>query len=202
MLGRADAGNSPMADNNQGGEGASAVSEYRLGDEAERILRRSLGPTAWAVLADIGLDARPDDSGVLVVVTSARRAGANVGIGKDAAARALRRLIAAGVLRRRPQGTDDAGRFSRGTYELRLQRELPPLPCPSEVVTVPDPCPGNNDTERNPAAVSAPSTTAGRPRSSRRNTRPTQTTASAEGVQLCLLEPGTAADNGDTEAGS
>lgn len=33
--------------------------------ERERALRREVGPTAWAALADLCLDARVDDGGVL-----------------------------------------------------------------------------------------------------------------------------------------
>lgn len=201
MLGRADGGESPTADISEGW-GDDTVVEYRPGDEPERILRRSLGPTAWAVLGDLGLDARPDDNGILVVVTSARRVGVNVGIGKDAAARAVRRLIAVGVLRRRPQGTDNAGRFSRGTYELRLQTRPPSPPNPPAAITTPHPRAEKTDTGSDSAPVSALSATATRAVPSRRRTRATQTTGPARGDQLCLLEPTTGADNGDTEVGS
>ena len=87
--------------------------------QGERALRRSLGPTAWAVLTDLCLDAEPAGAGAHVVATSARRVGAHLGITKDTAARALRRLIAAGVVRRRPQGAGVAGRFTSGSYELQ-----------------------------------------------------------------------------------
>jgi hypothetical protein len=76
--------------------------------EAQRALRRSLGPTAWAVLADLALDVAPDGAGTAVVAISARRVAAQFGMTKDTAARALRRLTAAGILYRRPQETGPA----------------------------------------------------------------------------------------------
>jgi DNA-binding transcriptional MocR family regulator len=107
-----------------------------------------VGPTAWAALADLCLDARPDAGGVVVVVASARQVAANVGVGKDTAARALRRLAAAGVLRRRPQATDDAGRFGCCTYELDMEFR-PGAPRPPNPDTEPDPCPVQGDADDN-----------------------------------------------------
>lgn len=103
----------------------------------ERVLRRSLGPTAWAVLTDLRLDARPDDTGVLVVVASARLVAINVGISKDVAARSLRRLIAGNLLRRRPQGTHDSGQFGAGSYELLLDVPISVPPSPRNADTAP-----------------------------------------------------------------
>lgn len=93
------------------------------------MLRRSVGPTAWAVLSDVWIDARPDDAGIVVAATCARRVAANLGIGKETAARALRRLTAAGVLRRRPQGAGAAGQFMPGTYEVHLPCTVTLAPC-------------------------------------------------------------------------
>lgn len=108
----------------------------RSAEEEERALRHSVGPTAWAVLADLCLDARPDDGGVLVVAASARRVAADIGVGKDTAARALRRLMVAGVLSRRAQPTDEAGRFGRCLYELHFDPRPLPLPRPRKADTV------------------------------------------------------------------
>jgi len=55
---------------------------------------------ASAVLADLVLDADRDDAGALVVATSVRRVAAHLGVGKDTAARALRRLTSVGLLER------------------------------------------------------------------------------------------------------
>ncbi len=94
--------------------------------QAERALRRSLGPTAWAVLAELDIDAVPGGTDARVAATSARRIAAQLGITKDTAARALRRLTAAAVVRRRPQATGAGGRFGRGTYELLLLSPIAP----------------------------------------------------------------------------
>ena len=123
------------------GRGAVARAGQRSGaqpdgEEAERVLRRTLGPTAWAVLADLRLDAELDDGGATVVATSARRVAAHLGIGKDTAARALGRLSAAGLLRRRPQGANAAGRFTCGAYELCLASAVGMTPCRSGEDTV------------------------------------------------------------------
>lgn len=87
-------------------------------------------------------------------------------IGKDAAAQALRRLIGAGVLCRRPQGNDAAGRFAQSTYELHLAHPAPGPPRPADPDTVDHPCTGPADTEGDdPAPVSASSGTGNRRRS-------------------------------------
>lgn len=157
-------------------------------NEVDRALRRSVGPTAWAVLADLRLDARTDDDGQLVVAASARQVAANVGIGKDAAAQALRRLITAGVLRRRPQGTDDAGRFDRCAYEIHSEFGHPSPPRPPKPDTALLPDTGTADTEREALPVSALPTTGVRQASPRRRTR---VAGRAHGDQLSLLQPTT-----------
>ncbi len=137
------------------------------GADEERALRRSLGPTAWAVLADLHLDPSPDGPGATVVATSARRVASHLGITKDTAARALRRLTAAGIVRRRPQATSTAGRFAPGTYELLL--DLPTAPRRP-----------NRDTVK-VAGSSGPAKTPAR--------RRYRTTRASQPAQLSLLEP-------------
>lgn len=88
-----------------------------------RAFRRELGAVAWAVLEDVATDAV---SGV--AATNARRVAADLGMGKDAAAHALSRLVDAGVLVRVGQ-VRGAGRFGVGAYELRLPPGLL-VPCP------------------------------------------------------------------------
>lgn len=149
-------------------------------------MRRSVGPTAWAVLDDLRLDARPDDGTVVVVTASARQVAANVGIGKDAAARALRRLIAAGVLKRRPQATDDAGRFDRCAYEIHFKFRHPSQPHPPKLDTAPVPGTGIGDTESGSLPVSALPATGVRHSSPRRRTRVAN---QGHGDQLSLLQP-------------
>ena len=154
MARRADvAGSSPVGESDRE---AALRPRPRVvsGGEDERLLRRSLGPTAWAVLADVRMDARPDEAGIAVAATSARQVAANLGIGKDTAARALRRLTAAGVLRRRPQGAGATGRFTRGTYEVRLSCSAALAPCRDSADTVREARPEIVDTEGAPVPVS------------------------------------------------
>lgn len=144
------------------------------------------------MLADLRLDARPDN-GALVVASSARRVAANMGIGKDTAARALRRLAAAQVLRRRPQGSDDDGRFSRGGYELHLdQWQLPPSPAETDAA-------GGSRTRIADTVRRAPGPgmVAGRPSQRRRDGRDP-----AYGDQLCLLPMTANAGEAGTKARS
>lgn len=81
------------------------------------MLRRQLGPTAWTVLEELLLEA-PDDESMLVE-THVRRIADGVGISKDSAARAVRRLIAHGVVTRHDGRDPGSGYFGRGVYELQ-----------------------------------------------------------------------------------
>lgn len=126
--------------------------------EAQRALQRSLGPTAWAVLADVALDVVPDGAGTAVVEISARRLAAQFGITKDTAARALRRLQTAGILLRRPQRTGPAGRFTPGTYEVRLPWAARGSPCRLDGDTVGHQHRGSADSPDADGTVSAAST--------------------------------------------
>ena len=83
---------------------------------ASRSLRRELGPVALAVLVELVTEAR-EEHGALLVPASARSIGAAVGIAKDTAAAALRRLVAAGVVVRTGPSRD-RGRF--GAAALRI----------------------------------------------------------------------------------
>lgn len=151
------------------------------GDD-ERLLRRSLGPTAWAVLGDVSMDAHPDGPGY-VVATSARLVAAHLGIAKDTAARALRRLSEAGILCRRPQGTSDAGRFAAGTYELHLPSHRTLVPCPADEDTVSRTRPERRDTASTATPVSLPAATVSRP------TRHPHRVIGGGAAQLSLLDP-------------
>jgi len=141
--------------------------------DSERRLRREVGPTAWAVLTDLcldarSLDARSEDGDVMVVAASARRVAVNLGIGKDAAARALRRLIGAGVLRRRAQASDTAGRFAPCICELHLAHTLVWPRGPAHGDTAGHPGPQAPDTANNVTSVSRSSDTVARRGASRR----------------------------------
>jgi hypothetical protein len=77
---------------------------------ASRELRRSLRPIEWVVLEDVALDARRDDTGVLVASTSAREVAEHLGLTPGAVARALARLRSAGLVTHARQ-VGPAGRF-------------------------------------------------------------------------------------------
>lgn len=82
-----------------------------------RGLKRELGPTAWAVLEDIALDADVDEGRRLVATTSSRRIAENLGLTPGTAARALGRLRSLGLVSHtRLDGT--AGRFGLSAYVL------------------------------------------------------------------------------------
>ncbi len=87
--------------------------------DAARGLRRQLGPTAWTVLEELLLDAT--DGEPMVVETHVRRIADGVGISKDTAARALRRLIAHGVVTRRSARDLRSGCFGHSVYVLHLE---------------------------------------------------------------------------------
>ncbi|MGH9153970.1 MAG: hypothetical protein ACRD03_16630 [Acidimicrobiales bacterium] len=86
-------------------------------DAATRPLRRILRPIEWVVLEDVALDATADQSGVLAAHTSARAVAEHLGITPGAAAKALARPRAEGLvhLSRQP---GEAGRFGLSVYEL------------------------------------------------------------------------------------
>ena len=87
-----------------------------------RAVRRSLGAVSWALLEELALGAEPDGDGVVVATTNVRGLAAGVGLNKDTVARGLTRLIAAGIVVRRPQRFG-AG-FGPAVYELRLPEGL------------------------------------------------------------------------------
>jgi len=82
-----------------------------------RALKRQLGPTAWAVLEDVALDARFDDGGRLVATTSSRRVAENLGLTSGTVSRALGRLRSLDLVEyARQSGT--GGRFGVSAYVL------------------------------------------------------------------------------------
>ncbi len=100
---------------------------------------RAVGTTAWAVLCEVALDAEADAHGHLMAHTNVRRIAGDLGISKDTAARALGRLVDAGlVVRHCRRGA--GGHFVRSLYEVRLDpgggvTVVAPSPCPTS------PCP-------------------------------------------------------------
>lgn len=74
-----------------------------------------LGPVAWLVLEHLALVAH-DDAGELIAAETARSIAGAVSVSKDTAAGALRRLVGAGLVDRRPQHRT-GGRFGAGGCE-------------------------------------------------------------------------------------
>ena len=67
-----------------------------LTESASRTLIRQVGPTAWAVLQDVSLDARREGD-LWVAQTSVRRVAGHLGLTPGTVARSLARLCAAGL---------------------------------------------------------------------------------------------------------
>lgn len=92
--------------------------------EAARQVCQALGTTAWAALADVALDARPDHQDRLVAATNVRRIAEHLGISRDTAARALARLADAGLVVRRAGQRSAGGTFAPSAYELRIASDV------------------------------------------------------------------------------
>jgi hypothetical protein len=91
-------------------------------DARARALRRTLGLTAWAALEELLLDAAPQPSGSLSTQVSARVLAAGLGVSKDTAAAALRRLASAGVVRREDHRDAARGVFAHSVYVIDATR--------------------------------------------------------------------------------
>jgi DNA-binding IclR family transcriptional regulator len=83
------------------------------------IHRRQLGPFAWAVLEEMALSASRGADG-LPSPLGARQLAERLGINKDTAAKAIGRLVAAGLVERDEPRAAGSGRFRAGGYLLRL----------------------------------------------------------------------------------
>ena len=81
-----------------------------------------LGATAWIALEDLLLDACPHGPGRHAVRASARSVAARLGVSKDTAAAALRRLIAVGLVCREIECHARAGVFGRSVYVIDTRR--------------------------------------------------------------------------------
>ena len=81
-------------------------------------LRRRLGPVSWVALATLVASASEHDDG-LVVTASVRDLDLGLGLARNTAARAVRRLIDTGLLTV-AQRRDTRGAFGASIYRLSL----------------------------------------------------------------------------------
>jgi DNA-binding transcriptional MocR family regulator len=94
-------------------------------------VRRRVGPLAWVAL-EVAVSAASDG----VAPVSARSLSAELGVSKDTAARALRRLAAEGLIERRERRGGD-GRFTVGRYRLCVDPDVLSLIEPKPAALVP-----------------------------------------------------------------
>jgi len=87
-----------------------------------RTLRHTLGVLAWAAFEEVLLDAAPRPSGDLSARVSARVLAARLGVSKDTAAAALRRLTSVGLVRREDHRDAARGVFARSVYVIDAAR--------------------------------------------------------------------------------
>jgi DNA-binding transcriptional ArsR family regulator len=88
-----------------------------------RELRRRVGLTAWAALEELLFEATPHaQGGGASVKVSARVLAGRLGVSKDTAAHALRRLTSAGVVRREDHRNPTRGAFARSVYVIDIAR--------------------------------------------------------------------------------
>lgn len=92
------------------GEGAAAV-------------RRQVGPSAWAALEQLMVSTPVGAAGTHVVAASVRDVAAGLGISKNAAHRAMRRLTEVGMISPSQDRSTD-GRFVAGTYRLTIPADV------------------------------------------------------------------------------
>lgn len=85
---------------------------------ASSDLRRALGPTSWVVLEELLLRSH-GTTDERVACVSVRSLAASLGVAKDTAAPAIRRLRDTGLVTVGQQRTD-AGIFDTGTYVIAL----------------------------------------------------------------------------------
>jgi DNA-binding transcriptional MocR family regulator len=101
-----------------------------------RTLRRSVGLTAWAVLEELLLDA--ESTGTEYTTKASTRAIAQrLGISKDTAATALRRLASIGLVRRQDRRDAARGIFARSVYIVAANR-LDGVGVVAELVSAPE----------------------------------------------------------------
>jgi DNA-binding transcriptional ArsR family regulator len=84
-------------------------------------VRSMVGPYAWVVFEDMAASLRTGDSPV--VKASVRSVAARLAMSKDTVARALARLVEAGLIERRVDREAESGRFGTSSYRLHLGSE-------------------------------------------------------------------------------
>jgi DNA-binding MarR family transcriptional regulator len=111
--------------------------------QESQALRRRLGPLAWLALETLALAAETR-SGGWVAPCGVRGLAEDLGISKDTAARAVAKLLTAGLVTRERLASSDPAR--RSGYRLHLPVGMA-LTCAGEVA----PCPNDQDTNCRPA---------------------------------------------------
>jgi len=96
---------------------------------ASRAAKRQVGPTAWAVLEDIVLDACRT-AGRWEATTSVGLVARHLGLTPGTVARALARLCSDGIVHREDRRVDRTGRFGASVYVID------PLPALAPCVAV------------------------------------------------------------------
>jgi len=127
--------------------------------ERAASVRASLEPTAWLVLEELALRSNLID-GQAVAEQSVRTAAESLGRSKDAVARALRQLVAAGLVARAEERHGFSGRFVGVRYivDLRLAGlRLPADPVAPIDLSPPPPPPRQSPFEPPDLPVSPPS---------------------------------------------
>ena len=114
--------------------GARAEQPVLVLTERALAVRAVLEPTAWIVLEELAVCAVHFD-GQAVAEQSARTVAESVGRSKDAVARALRQLTAAGLIERGESRHGFSGRFTGGHYVVDLRAAG--LRLPAAPVTTP-----------------------------------------------------------------
>jgi DNA-binding transcriptional MocR family regulator len=93
--------------------------------DASRPLKRTVGPTAWAVLEDVVLDVVPEE-GRYVARTSVRVIADHLGVTPGTVARALARLCNEGLVHREDRRDGATGRFGESVYVVDPRPALRP----------------------------------------------------------------------------
>lgn len=103
--------------------------------EGAAVMRRQLGPTSWAALEVL---VALSDDGACRVVATVRDVAEELGLSKNAAHRAIRRLVDACLIAPTQERATD-GRFVAGAYRLDVEPDVLHR-------TTEEPRPSNEDT--------------------------------------------------------